>query len=484
MDPPSSPFWKNVERFRASGLDPLRWIAGCSVEVDEDLVLYPALSHARGALEELGVTVGSREGPAVVEDRGHPLGVKRVIVGPAAEAPPYLAVRGNARSASVLSRVDRPTGDDPEAFSAGLVQAIRAVPEAARRLGHPGRWDRPLVIGSLEAHATARPGAQFCAFDFLETGRGPARGRFLVKSQAVEVTDASLEPMDPLHVQGALAAALAPLVALGCSKDLRAWPVLDAPSGGERATLRASFQAAAARVGVRVEEAPGPDTGSLFIGATVSGAVDHDPPQRHQDVAVGMEVSLTRAFGDLAPLLVYLMAQTEDALMERAKRAGHTVGGLRELTRETHRALTTPDLAVARAVAAGRPPFGEPVDSSRHLAATVDLSLEGVVALIRFAVRRGLELRLDEVPLAFPELARFATTEYLTDNATANAPGAVALVGYPTALDTVEGRLAQAGLHPIRVGVVTGTEGGRLVATRELATFIGSKRLLANTHLA
>jgi len=478
MEPPDTPFWRNVERFRAMGLDPLRWIAGCSVAVDDELVLYPGLSAARPALEGMGVTVDSPAGPASVDYRGEPLAVERVIVDPDVEAAPYAAHRGNPRWASVLARVDRPAGDDPRGFAEAILRAMAGVPREAARAGLQGRFDRPTVVGSLEAHATARSGASFFAFDFCDPGSGPTRGRSLVKGQGLEVTDAALDPFDPLHVRGALAAALAPLTALGCWQGLRAWPVLDAPTQRERSALRGSFDAAARAVGVHVEDAPGPGTGALFIGATVAGVAEHDLPNRHQDVAEGMEVLITRPFGDLAPLLVRLMAMSEEELMGRAEQAGFGSSELERLASETHRALTTPDLAVARAIADHRPPQGEPIDPARHIAATVDLSLEGVVGLIRFARRWGVAIRLDELPLAHAALSRFATAEFLTDNATANAPGAVAVVGYPTAMEQVEGDLEAAGTSPLRVGEVTDTGGAVLAAPQALREFVGARRLL------
>lgn len=472
-----TPFWRNVEAFRAMGLDPLRWIAGCSVKVDDELVMLPAMASARAALERMGVTVGPREGPAILDYRGNPLKIDRVVVDPDGTPEPRPAKRANPRWASALGRVERRMGDDPEALAQGLVAAFAGVPAAAAARGLGGDFDRPVVVGSLEAHATAPPGSQFVAFDFLDPGRGPVSGRFAVKGEALEVTDATLDPYDPTHAQGALAAALAPLAALGCWRGLRAWPVLDAPTPEGRASLAASFGQACARAGVRVEETVGPDTGSLFIGATVAGVIDHDPPGRHQDVAAGMEVALTRPFGDLAPLLVRLMARSEEDLERRAERAGFPMSELDRLAEGSREALTRPDLAAARAIADHRPAYGEVFDPADHVAATVDLSLSGAVGLARFAKRRSLSMRLDDLPLAHAPLSRFATAEFLTDNATACAPGALAVVATPSAVDAVDAALRTGGSRALRIGSVTDGWRGVVAPPIDVRRVVGAKRL-------
>lgn len=477
MPAPDTPFWRHVESFRAMGLDPLRWIAGCSVKVDEGLVLYPALDAARRPLERMGVTVGPREGPGLVDARGEEPTVARVVVDPEGGGAAYEAKRANPRWASLLGRVGRPMGDDPESLARGLVASMAAVPAAAARQGLAGDFDRPVVVGSLEAHATAQPGAQFAAFDFVETGQGPVTGRVAVKGEALEVTDATLDPFDPAHARGALAAALAPLAAVGCWKGLRAWPLLDAPTGEGLARLTAAFSDACAAAGIRVEDAPGPGSGSLFIGATVSGALEHDPPGRHQEVSAGMEVTLTRPFGDLAPLLVRLMARSEEDLGKRAERAGFPADMLDGLAGASREALTRPDLAAARVIADHRPAPGEVFDPARHIAATVDLSLTGAVGLARFARRRNLSIRADDLPLAHGELSRLATAEFLTDNATACAPGALALVATRGALDSVGEALRKGGAKPLRVGTVTDGWRGVVEAPFDIRGVVGAKRL-------
>ncbi len=478
MEAPDTPFWNNVERFRSMGLDPLRWVAGCSVKVDDELVLLPGLARARPAFERMGVTVADRGAPAAVDFRGEPLSVERVTVRADDSGEPFDAERANPRFASALGRVERRAGDDPHLFAGEMVRAVAAIPAAAGRQGARGSFDRPLVLGSLEAHATAVRGAGFFAFDLLDPGRGTVEGRFLVKGDALEVTDATLDPADPVHAAGALCAALAPLTALGCHEELRAWPTVDAPSEGARASALSALREAATGSGVRVEDAPAPGTGSLYLGATVAARAAHDPPGRHQDVAVGMEVAITRPFGDLAPLLVRLMARSEAALEERAEKAGFPMPELDRLAGLSRDALTTPDLTAARAIAAHRPPAGEAFEAANHIAATVDLSLEGAVGLVRFARRRGLDLRIHALPLAHEGLSRFATAEFLTDNATANAPGAIAIVAYPTALAQVEEWLDTEGRQVTPVATVTGIGAGRVTAPDAIRQTVGAKRLL------
>src|SRR6266699_3620934 len=131
MHPSNDSFWPRVRLYREMGLDPLKWIAGCSVEVDREEVLFPAIGAARDALAGLGVTVHPREGPDVFELRVESVRLSRTVVRSGAPpARPRVPRRGNPRRAAVTMRVFQRRADAPEEFAKALVGAVEGLPAA------------------------------------------------------------------------------------------------------------------------------------------------------------------------------------------------------------------------------------------------------------------------------------------------------------------------------------------------------------------
>src|SRR2546427_9201265 len=118
----SKVFWENVNRFRELGLDPLKWIAGCSVEVEREEVVYPAIEKAGTELQRLGVTILPQEGPDAVEFRGEPIHLDRIVVRPTGR--PYAraeARRANPNRAALTTRVAQRKAASPESFGPALL---------------------------------------------------------------------------------------------------------------------------------------------------------------------------------------------------------------------------------------------------------------------------------------------------------------------------------------------------------------------------
>jgi selenophosphate synthase len=477
-EPDADTFWVLVRRYRALGLDPLKWIAGCSVEVDREEVVFPALSSARDALAALGATVHPRQGPDVFELRGAPAETSRVVVRPGAGAARVrTARRANPQRAALVARVFQRRTDSPEAFGAALVEAVAALPPTGGNGVSPVDLEGPLTIGCLHAVATPLEDAQFASFEIYNAGSGRARGHNAVACESLQVTDSTLDPLAQEHAAIVTASALSGLLALGVTDGLSIAPVFDAAGRKACDAVAANFQAAARDQQSRLLERGPLGTGKLFVGAVAAGHTERAVPNRHQYVKRGMQVTLTRPLGELAPLAAYLSCLSDADYLTKLDASGLTLDDLARARNDTVRALSTPPREAGEVIGQFSPPFDEPPDLRRHLAATEMVGRRGVFALLDLARRLDVDLRLREVPMANAEIAAFATSAFLVDNATATTPGAIAIIAYPSVLNEVDRALEAKGVTPSRVGEVLG-RGAALRVAPSTAANIASKRML------
>lgn len=482
MDEPPSPFWARVAAYRAMGLDPLKWIAGCSVEVEREEVLYPALTLARDRLASLSVTVQPAGGPDVFELRdGHPV-PERVTVKPG-EVPgsPREGTRANPLRGSLVMRLPRKRGQFPQTFADDLVSRFSALPSGPL----PGGMslNAPLTVGSIHAVTTPHEAAEVAVFEFYRAGQGRARGHSAVASTTLQIADASLDPLAEGHAAVVVSAALAQLFMVGITKGIALAPLFDGPGRKATDALAANFAAVAEKQGLAVLERPPLGTGKLFVGATVVGHTLHSVPNRHQDVKRGMQVLVTRPLGDLAPLASYLSCLSDKDQAGKLDGAGLTLDELARARGLTLKALKTPAREAGEVIEAFSPPFQEPPDVKRHVGATFDIGVRGILALLDFARRWSLGVRLDALPLADRRVAAFATSAFLMDNATACAPGCFAIVGMPPLLDEVERALRARGLSPFRVAQVVSRGAPSLEISAEAASAVASKHLLRDLRV-
>ncbi len=470
-------FWPLVKRYRTLGLDPLKWIAGCSTEVEREEVVTPALASASDALATLGVSLHPQAGPDLFELRDLPAVPECVVVRPGASLPKAgrRVERANPLRAAVTMRVHQKHADFPGAFAGALVRALEGLPsETPSAL----RLNGPIGIGRLHAVATPHEGADFTLFDLYSAGRGAERGYTAVNCESLQIADATLDPLAEEHAATVVSSALAPLFAVGATQQAAVAPTIDAPGKKAADALAANFHRAARQFGLRLHDRAPVGIGKLFIGATVVAETDREVPNKHHYVKRGMQVTITRAFGELAPLATYLSCLSDPEQEGKLEAVGLTMAELARAREGSVRALTTPAREAGEVVHDFSPPFQEAPELKEHIAATFDVGPRGLFAFLDFARRFEVELQVRALPLAHEGISRFATAALLMDNATASAPGCVAIVAWPSVLDEVDRALAERGLHPGRVGEVVGRGRGTLHVPDAASANIASRRML------
>ncbi|MBI4361691.1 MAG: SelD-related putative sulfur metabolism protein [Euryarchaeota archaeon] len=467
-------FWDRVARYKEMGMDPLKWIAGCAVKVDLTTVVYPALRQIRPELETYGIHVSSRADADMFPSHRDNFEVERRIYN--LESPrvdPEDLRRVNPDRGISLVQVHQRSADKPEKFAEALLRLYREI----------GRAHVDFTVGKGHSIITPYPQAQFALFDFLREPTGTPDGYTLANNDTIQVIDPTLDPASPEQAAVAVSNSLNDLLTLGVHEDLGLLPVYDAPTPGMRERIAKNMADFARRHGLRLHDAPQPQTGKLLMGATVIGRTHREPPHTPAGFTPGMEIVVTRPFGDLAPINVYLSCLADEEYMKKLGEAGLTLDEARRAKEDVVKTMTQPNLEVGRIIARYRPAYGQKFNPTEHIAGTGDLSGPGVYIFKEMAQLAKADLRLDTLPLAYPRYVEFATREFIMDNGTAGTNGAVAMVAQAHISESIQKDLRRAGYNPQVIGRVLGPGPGRVTAPRSLEGMVANRGLLKEFEL-
>ncbi len=125
------------------------------------------------------------------------------------------------------------------------------------------------------------------------------------------------------------------------------------------------------------------------------------------------------------------------------------------------------------------PDFGAPFDKSTHIAAAHPVGSHGVVALGSLAELANSSLLVNELPVRNPEIARYATKEFLVDNATASLNGCHLIVATKDVANLVMEDLKKHNFAPEKIGFATKKGTPSVTLPQQAGEFVASKAKLA-----
>jgi selenophosphate synthase len=141
--------------------------------------------------------------------------------------------------------------------------------------------------------------------------------------------------------------------------------------------------------------------------------------------------------------------------------------------------LSEPHFALGKIISKYCPEFGSAFDKNSHITAVYPVGSRGVFALGALAELVNSHLAITELPIRHEELAKFATREFLVDNATASVNGCHLIVATPLVASFVMEDLRRHNFAPERIGSV-GNKGAASVAfEKDVGQYVASKAKLA-----
>jgi selenophosphate synthase len=456
----SDNFWENIDQYRKLGFDPLRWIPACSNEVDSP-VLKAALTdikrssikvspswfdsfyHIEGKMPELTRRIYSLTNPVVDKE----VEVKRALA---------------------IFRVHTGPGEYTPLLSETLQNFFKV-------------FSAKVSVTCATAALTEHPDAQFGMLDYIELHRGDKAGYMPGVTSATQITDVTRTPDSEVHSNIAMTSAIELLNLLGCgiSSTFKLFPVYDAPSEEILDKIRSNLDVFTSRYNLAMEDYSSLKIGKLFFGTSAIATTTKELPTRYDQVEEGMEIIITNKFGGLPAMSLYMLARMDQENIKKYEQNGIPFASVTEASDEAIKNLSEPHFALGKTVAKYCPDFGTAFDKNAHITVVYPVGSSGVFALGSLAELANCNLMVNELPVISEDIARFATKEFLVENATASLNGCHLLVATSDVAGLVVEDLKKHNFSPERIGI-TGKKGAAsVVFAKDASQFVASKTKLS-----
>lgn len=456
----SDNFWEHIDQYRKFGFDPLRWIPTCSNEVDSQILKnalvdvkrssikvspswFDSFYHIDGKMPELTRRVYSLAAPVVDKE----VEVKRALA---------------------IFRVHTGAGEYAPLLSETLQNFLRV-------------FNAKVSVSCASAALTEHPDAQFGMLDYIELHRGEKVGFMPGVTSVTQVTDVTRDPDADVHSDIAMTSAIELLNLLGCgvASSFKLFPVYDAPSEEILDRIRSNLDVFTSRYNLAMEDYSSLKMNKLFYGTTAMASTMKELPTRYDQVEEGMEIMITNKFGGLPAVSLYTLARMDSENIIKYEQNGVPFADITEARDEAVKNLSEPHFVLGKLIAKYCPDFGAPFDKSIHITAVHPVGPRGVFALGLLAELTNSHLLINELPVRNPELAKFATKEFLVENATASMNGCHLIVATREAANLITEDLKKHNFVPERIGIVAKKGAASVAFTQDPSQFVASKAKLA-----
>jgi selenophosphate synthase len=454
-------FWEHVDRYRKLGFDPLRWIPACSNEVDPH-VLRSALQEAKKSTIKVSP---SWFDPFYHIEGKTPELTRRVY----SLASPMVDKEVEVKRALAIFRIHTGSGEYTPLLSEALQNFLKI-------------FSAKVAVSSASAVLTEHPDAQFAMFDYIQLHRGDKVGYMPAVTAATQVTDVTTTPDSDTHSSIAMTSAIETLNLLGCgvSSSFKLFPVYDAPSEEMLDRIRSNLDAFTSRYNLAMEDYSSLKIGKLFYGTSAMATTTKELPTRYEQVEEGMEIMITNKFGGLPAMSLYTLARMDSENVIKYETNGISYQGIVAARDEAIKNLSEPHFALGKIIAKYCPDFGAPFDKNAHITVVYPIGPRGVFALGSLAELANSHLIINELPVKHEDMARFATKEFLVENATASLNGCHLIVATRDTANLIIEDLKKHNFAPEKIGFVSRKGTASVAFGRDAGQYVASKAKLAH----
>lgn len=432
------------KEYREIGVSSLELACGCAVKVDLDSVVYPAIRELRRRLPIKRFDIPSKREAEIV-DAGSRVEVHRRFykLGCETDVDPNDVRSISPQTCVAVIQIFQRYAGSREKFTELLEPVYRRISESGAGLR----------FGKGHSIVTTAPEESIAIFDFI-TVREPTTSRLLaVNNDTVNIIDPTISVGDKRQVIGALCNALNDLFVLGVHEELRAAPLIGVSDSSLREKMMEHARSFSMELGFELIEVPQFNSRRLFIGATVLGTTGKQPPTREDLVKPGMDVVVTRPFGELSPITVYVSSLIDSEVASEVESEGIQLKELKRMKERAVEIISSPNIKAAKLVSKYLPKIGEKFNEG-HIPLASDISGPGIYIFTEIAERANASIEVSEVPLLFPEASEYAAKRFLMANATAGTNGAFCLITHKSITEDVVKDFRRAGYSPHVIGRV------------------------------
>jgi selenophosphate synthase len=451
-------FWKNIEEYRQLGFDPLRWVPTCSNQVDDDTL--------RASLKEIKRSTIKLE-PAWFDsfyymDGKIPELTRRVYYN---LDNPIIEKEAEIKRALLMFRIYKEIGSDSVLLS-----------ETIRRFLKSFRFK--VISKKIVLSTTDNRKSQFALLDYIRLSRGDKVGYTSANNSTTQIIDPTLSPESEIHSNLALTMAMENLNLLGCTSGFRVFPIYDAPTENLLDTIRKNLDTFTSRYNLAMDDYSSVKIGSLFFGATAIANTLKEQPIRYEQVEEGMQIIISNKLGSLPAMSVYILTQMDEQSISKFESNNISLDSLTAAKDEVLESLSEPRFSLGKIISKYCPDFGAPYDKHTHIAAVYPIMTDGIFAVAKFASLLNAQIVINNLPMKFDEIARFATKELLVENATAASIGCHMIAATKNVANLIIEDLRKHNFEPSIIGFVAKKEGPGLIIEVDIDKYIASKAKL------
>ncbi len=456
----SDNFWENVDQYRKFGFDPLRWVPTCSNEVDNQ-VLKSALAEVKKTT--IKISASWFDSFYHIEAKMPEL-TRRVY----SLTDPVVDKEVEVKRALAIFRVHTGVGEHPQLLGESLQNFF--TPFSAK-----------VSVSCASAALTEHPEGQFGMLDYIELRRGDKVGYMPGVTSTTQITDVTRAPDADIHSNIAMTSAIELLNLLGCgmASSFKLFPVYDAPSEEMLDTIRSNLDAFTSRYNLAMEDYNALKMGKLFYGTSAIASTTKELPVKYDQIEENMEIIATNKFGGLPAVSLYTLARMDPENIKKFEQAGVTFTDITEAKDEAIKNLGEPHFALGKIIAKYCPDYGAQFDKSTHITAVHPVGSHGILALGALAELANSHLQVNELPIRHIEIAKFATKEFLVDNATASLHGCHLIVATKDIANLLIEDLKKHNFAPERIGFVAKKGTPSVALPPETDQYVASKVKLA-----
>jgi selenophosphate synthase len=329
---------------------------------------------------------------------------------------------------------------------------------------------------------TTYPEAQFALLDYIELHRGNRVGYITANNSTTQITDPTQSPESEIHSNIALTAATENLNLLGCTSGFKLFPIYDAPTEEMLDKIRKNLDVFTSRYNLAMEDYSSIRIGKLFFGATAIANTLKELPTRYDKIEEGMQIIISNKFGTIPPISLYMLTEMDNINIAKFEQNNIMLNVLSSAKDEAIKSLSEPRFTFGKIISRYCPDFGTAFDKHTHITAVHPVTSDGIFAIGKLADLANSYIVINELPMKYEEIARFATKEFLVENATASSNGCHLIVATKDVANSVIEDLRKHNFEPMIIGFVAKKERPFVAIEKDINEYVASKAKLARLN--
>jgi selenophosphate synthase len=392
--------WKLFTKYYDLGFDSLRWLPECYNEIKQDKLTVLSEQLKRNNLR---INPNYYIHFPYAEKKNVEI-IRRIY-----RSNEKLKQEGlNTKKAISIMKLDRDT-----VYSDDLL--IKKLKEASDNIKTKIEIDKISIIPT-----NSREEFQFMLFDHIKPQRGSRSGHSIVTSCNTQATDVTQNIESHIHIETALTESINLLNLLGCTIDIRLFPIYDAPNEDILDIIRKDIDNFTIRYKYTFEDYSSLKMNGLFFGTTATGNSHKEIPNRYDLINEETQIITTGKFGLLACLSLYIISTLDEKLIEKSSKYGIAEDKLNQLKETAIKNMTQPKTILGKIIMKFLPDYGNKFEPQSHLLVTHPISKNGISSIYEVSKIINREILIDEIPVIDKDIVKFVSKEYLISNPTAS----------------------------------------------------------------